>query len=121
MKLPASTLLVYALVFCTELGQSMLFPLLPMFADEFALSDAQTGAILAASTLATVAAALPAGLLAARRGARFVCVLAAGAIASSAARWRSSTPSNPSARVIGLVTNCSGRNEPEVLPSESSP
>ena len=76
MKLPVSTLLVYALVFCTELGQSMLFPLLPMFADEFALSDAQTGAILAASTLATVAAALPAGLLAARRGARFVCVLA---------------------------------------------
>jgi len=84
MKLPVSTLLVYALVFCTELGQSMLFPLLPMFADEFALSDAQTGAILAASTLATVAAALPAGLLAARRGARFVCVLAATAIALSA-------------------------------------
>jgi predicted MFS family arabinose efflux permease len=85
MKLPVPTLLVYALVFCTELGQSMLFPLLPMFADEFALSDAQTGAILAASTLATVVAALPAGLLAARRGARFVCVLAATAIALSAA------------------------------------
>src|SRR5829696_3751948 len=84
MKLPASALLVYALVFCTELGQSMLFPLLPMLADEFALSDAQTGAILAASTLATVAAALPAGLLAARRGARFVCVLAGAAIACSA-------------------------------------
>ncbi len=61
MKLPASALLVYALVFCTELGQSMLFPLLPGFADEFALSDARTGAVLAASTLATVAAALPAG------------------------------------------------------------
>ena len=61
MKLPVSTLLVYALVFCTELGQSMLFPLLPGFADEFALSDARTGAMLAASTLATVAAALPAG------------------------------------------------------------
>src|ERR671910_159330 len=56
MKLPASTLLVYALVFCTELGQSMLFPLLPGLADEFALSDARTGAVLAASTLATVAA-----------------------------------------------------------------
>ena len=56
---PTSTLLVYALVFCTELGQSMLFPLLPVLADEFALSDAQTGAILAASTLATVAAAVP--------------------------------------------------------------
>ena len=84
MKLPASTLLVYALVFCTELGQSVLFPLLPVFADEFALSDARTGAILAASTLATVAAALPAGLLAARRGARFVCVLAAGMITASA-------------------------------------
>jgi predicted MFS family arabinose efflux permease len=84
MKLPASTLLVYALVFCTELGQSMLFPLLPVLADEFALSDAQTGAVLAASTLATVVAAVPAGVLAARRGARFVCVLAAAAIALSA-------------------------------------
>jgi len=84
MKLPTSTLLVYALVFCTELGQSMLFPLLPVIADEFALSDAQTGAVLAASTLATVAAAVPAGMLAARRGARFVCVLAATAIALSA-------------------------------------
>ena len=41
MKLPASALLVYALVFCTELGQSMLFPLLPGFADQFALSDAR--------------------------------------------------------------------------------
>src|SRR5215211_6772979 len=85
MKLPSSTLLVYALVFCTELGQSMLFPLLPGFADEFALSDAQTGAILAASTLATVAAALPAGVLAARHGARAVCVLAGAGIAVSAA------------------------------------
>ena len=84
MKLPASTLVVYALVFCTELGQSMLFPLLPGFADEFALSDAQTGAILAASTLATVAAALPAGVLAARHGARAVCVLAGAGIALSA-------------------------------------
>ena len=44
MKLPASTLLVYALVFCTELGQSMLLPLLPGFADEFGLTDAQTRA-----------------------------------------------------------------------------
>jgi predicted MFS family arabinose efflux permease len=85
MKLPASTLLVYALVFCTELGQSMLFPLLPGFADEFGLSDAQAGAVLAASTLATVAAALPAGMLAARRGARAVCVLAGTGIALSAA------------------------------------
>ncbi|HYI19026.1 MAG TPA: MFS transporter [Solirubrobacteraceae bacterium] len=84
MKLPASALLVYALVFCTELGQSMLFPLLPGFADQFALSDARTGAVLAASTLATVAAALPAGVLCARRGARFVCVLAGALIAASA-------------------------------------
>src|ERR671913_422337 len=85
MKLPASALLVYALVFCTELGQSMLLPLLPGFADEFRLSDAQTGAVLAASTLATVAAALPAGVLCARRGARFVCVLAGTLVAASAA------------------------------------
>ena len=84
MKLPPSALLVYALVFCTELGQSMLFPLLPGFADQFALSDARTGAVLAASTLATVAAALPAGVLCARRGARFVCVLAGALIAVSA-------------------------------------
>jgi predicted MFS family arabinose efflux permease len=84
MKLPASTLLVYALVFCTELGQSMLLPLLPGFADEFGLTDAQTGAVLAASMLATVAAALPAGMLAARRGARAVCVLAGVGIALSA-------------------------------------
>ena len=91
MKLPASALLVYALVFCTELGQSMLFPLLPGFADQFALSDARTGAVLAASTLATVAAALPAGVLCARRGARFVCVLAGAAdrrLRRRSRRWR---------------------------------
>lgn len=79
-----SALLVYALVFCTELGQSMLLPLLPGYADAFGLADAQTGAILAASTLATVAAALPAGVLAARRGARTVCVLAGALIVLSA-------------------------------------
>jgi predicted MFS family arabinose efflux permease len=84
MKLPASALLVYALVFCTELGQSMLLPLLPGFADQFALSDARSGAVLAASTLATVAAAVPAGMLCARRGARFVCVLAGVLITISA-------------------------------------
>ena len=92
MKLPASALLVYALVFCTELGQSMLFPLLPGFADRFALSDAQTGAVLAASTLATVAAALPAGVLCARRGARFVCVIA-GALVSASAVVQALAPS----------------------------
>ena len=57
-RLPVSVLAICALVFCAELGQAMLVPLLPALGREFGLSPAATGALLSAATLATLAAAV---------------------------------------------------------------
>jgi len=84
-RLPVSVLAICALVFCAELGQSMLVPLLPRLGREFALSPAATGALLSTATLATLAAAVPAGLLAERFGALRVSLAAGALIAASAA------------------------------------
>jgi len=61
-------LLVYALVFVTELSQAAIVPLLPTFGRELSLSEVETGAILAATTFATVLVAVPIGLAADRLG-----------------------------------------------------
>ena len=84
-RLPVSVLAICALVFCAELGQSMLVPLLPALGREFGLSPAATGALLSAATLATLAAAVPAGLLAERFGALQVSLGAGALIAVAAA------------------------------------
>ena len=75
---------LYGLFFIAELGQSMLVPLVPVFAREFALTEIGTGAILSAATLTTVAVAVPAGLAADRFGALRVSV-AAGLVLAAAA------------------------------------
>lgn len=61
-------LLVYALVFVTELSQAAIVPLLPTFGRVLSLSEVETGAILAATTFATVLVAVPIGLAADRLG-----------------------------------------------------
>jgi predicted MFS family arabinose efflux permease len=71
-------------VFCAELGQAMLTPLLPEIGRAFALGPAETGVVLSLATFATLAAAVPAGLLAERIGALRVS-LAAGALIAIAA------------------------------------
>ena len=83
-RLPVSVLAICALVFCAELGQSMLVPLLPALGRDFALSPAATGVLLSMATFATLAAAVPAGLLAERWGALQVSLVAGVLISASA-------------------------------------
>jgi predicted MFS family arabinose efflux permease len=83
--LPLRVLAVCALVFCAELGQAMLTPLLPQIGRAFALGAAETGIVLSVATLATLVAAVPAGLLAERIGALRVSIMAGTVIAASAA------------------------------------
>jgi MFS family permease len=76
---------VYALFFVDELLLLGIVPLAPTFADEFSLSETETGLLLASASIATVFVAVPAGLLADRLGARRLTigagvVLAVGAL-----------------------------------------
>jgi len=75
---------LYGLFFLAELGQSVLVPLVPVFAHEFSLSGVQSGAVLSAATLATVVASVPIGLLVDRVGA-LPLALAAGVLLCVAA------------------------------------
>jgi predicted MFS family arabinose efflux permease len=84
-RLPLPVVAVCGLVFCAELGQAMLVPLLPELARAFALGPAETGALLSAATLATLATAVPAGLAAERCGALRVSLVAGVLIAVAAA------------------------------------
>jgi predicted MFS family arabinose efflux permease len=83
-RLPLPVVAVCGLVFCAELGQAMLVPLLPELGRAFRLSPAETGALLSAATLATLATAVPAGLAAERFGALRIS-LAAGVTMAAAA------------------------------------
>jgi predicted MFS family arabinose efflux permease len=76
-------LLVYALVFVTELSQAAIVPLLPTIARRLVLTDVETGAVLAATTFATVLVAVPIGMLADRIGPFRITVGAALLVACS--------------------------------------
>jgi predicted MFS family arabinose efflux permease len=71
--------LLYGLVFLAALAQTALVPLLPRLAGEQHLSSSAAAALIAAPGAATLAIAIPAGLLADRFGARRV-TLAAGVL-----------------------------------------
>lgn len=83
MKVRRLVLLVYALVFVTELSQSAIVPLLPTFGRELSLSEVETGAILAATTFATVLVAVPVGIAADRLGPHRLTVGAAVVLTSA--------------------------------------
>jgi predicted MFS family arabinose efflux permease len=85
---------ICGLVFCVELGQAMLTPLLPEIGRAFALGPAETGVVLSLATFATLAAAVPAGLLAGRIGALRVS-LAAGVLIAVAAAVQALAPDFP--------------------------
>ena len=68
---------VYALFLLETLAWIAMVPLAPTFADEFGLSDVETGLILAAASLAALVFALPLGVLADRFGARRVTIASA--------------------------------------------
>ena len=84
-------LTVYALVFVTELGQAGIVPLLPLLGRELRLSEMETGAVLAATTVVTVVLAVPIGLLADRIGA-FRLTAAGGAVIAASAMVQALAP-----------------------------
>jgi MFS family permease len=87
----ALVLTIYALVFVTELGQSGIVPLLPLLGRELDLSGVETGALLAATTVVTVALAVPIGMLADRFGA-YRLTLGSGAVMALAAAGQAFAP-----------------------------
>ena len=69
---------IYALFLLETLTWIAMVPLAPTYADDFGLSGVETGAILAAASLAALVAALPLGVLADRFGAREITLVSAG-------------------------------------------
>jgi MFS family permease len=69
---------IYALFLLETLTWIAMVPLAPTYADEFGLTGVETGAILAAASLAALVAALPLGVFADRFGARGVTLVSAG-------------------------------------------
>ena len=76
--MPRTVLPLYALFLLETLTWIAMVPLAPTYADEFGLNGVQTGAVLAAASLAALVAALPLGVLADRFGAREVTLVSAG-------------------------------------------
>lgn len=75
---------LYALILLETLVYVALIPLAPSFAEDLGLSKVETGALLAAGSVATIVVSLPIGVLADRVGAR-------GLVAGSAALFTLST------------------------------
>ncbi len=69
----------YALILLTEIVWTAIVPLAPVYARTFDLSSFETGAVLAAAGVATLAVSLPVGLLSDRVGARTL-VIASSAV-----------------------------------------
>lgn len=70
-------LLLYVAIFVGEMSWSAVAPLLPSFADRFALGGAGTGLILSSASLAILAVSIPAGALTRRFGPRALTLVAA--------------------------------------------
>ncbi len=66
-----------AVALMNAVADSALLPVLPTLQEEFGLSGAQTGALLSAATVVTLAASIPIGLLAGRIGSRRLLVASA--------------------------------------------
>jgi predicted MFS family arabinose efflux permease len=80
---PRGILLVYALILVGEFSWSAVVPLVPTFADQLHLSQAEAGLLAGATGLAVLGISMPAGILADRYGARPL-TLAAAALMSLA-------------------------------------
>ncbi len=77
-------LVVYALNFYTAALELAIVPLLPVFSDEFDLTTVQTGALLAAGSVAVMLASVPLGHLSDKIGARRMTAAAASLYAIAA-------------------------------------
>jgi len=69
-------LLIYGLILASSAAQYAIVPIMPTYAHRFGLSGFQQGMVLAATGLATLAIAVPAGALSDRFGARRLTLLA---------------------------------------------
>lgn len=70
-------LFVSALAFANAVADAALLPVLPTLQDRFGLSGVETGALLSAATIVTLATSVPIGLLASRIGSRRLLVASA--------------------------------------------
>ena len=73
--------LLYGLLFVSEVVWAELVPLAPRFHTEFGLSKVETGALLSSASVASVLFSMPLGVLADRVGARKLTVAASGLMA----------------------------------------
>jgi MFS family permease len=74
---------ILALIALAEMLQMGIAPLLPDYAHRYGLSGLQTGSLIAATSLSTLAVSLPAGALADRLGARRLTLTAGWLIAGA--------------------------------------
>lgn len=76
-----AALLLYGALFVTELGLLGVPPLVPVFERELGLSTLEAGAFLAAASVATLVASVPAGIVADRAGPRRLTIVATALVA----------------------------------------
>ncbi|MGC9962383.1 MAG: MFS transporter, partial [Acidimicrobiales bacterium] len=79
----ALRILMYAVCLASSTFQQGIVPLLPAYTQRFGLSGVETGMLLAATALSTMAVSLPAGALSDRLGAKRLTVLAGWLMAAS--------------------------------------
>jgi MFS family permease len=75
--------LIYAVCLASATFQQGIVPLLPAYTHRFGLSGVETGMLLAATALSTMAVSLPAGALADRLGARLLTIVAGWLMAAA--------------------------------------
>jgi MFS transporter, DHA1 family, solute carrier family 18 (vesicular amine transporter), member 1/2 len=75
--------LIYGLVLASSATQFAVVPIVPAYAHRFALSGLQQGMVLGATGLATLAVAVPAGVLSDRLGSRKLTLGAGGLMAAA--------------------------------------
>jgi predicted MFS family arabinose efflux permease len=85
LRVPPSIRPVVLLAFANSAADAALLPLLPSIRDDFGLSGAETGAIVAATTITALFATVPVGQLAARLGAQRLLLASAALIPLSLA------------------------------------
>jgi MFS family permease len=86
-RIPASIRPVVLLAFANSVADAALLPLLPAIRDDLGLTGAETGAILAATTVTLLVATIPVGQFAARVGSRPLLILAAALVPVSLAAF----------------------------------
>ncbi len=74
---------VSALAFASAVTDAALLPVLPTIREQFGMSGAETGALLSAATIVTLATSIPIGLLAGRIGSRHLLFASATLLPSS--------------------------------------